>query len=361
MVGVAGGVHGLLGTVWGKANPAVSITDVKKECTKMLNTQGEKIVTLVNQKMKEVAKCVNQLRGDVQKLWSGLIHFNLLSDEGQVQRGYAGIIMQLSGGTKDMDLIANAIDRNLGHCGAINNYQKWVEKEPGAKPELQKLLPVAHAWMKVCEKLSLMFIAMLKEKIPFTETYIETVNIDVAQGFASFMQVITRYHSGITSYYHSALNYRNFLYLMKVHREKAAKRFPSRQPRKGHKWHSRNRAFCRRQGTNRADNHRYTTNWGVWETTDSFENCVTTGGWYSFSGSRTDLYSKSDMDARRRRSYHGCYGRECGGRSHRSYRGRSGRLLEKDSGTKISEKEEEHLRVDDEKFDEVEGLSTTTE
>merc|ERR1712129_218081 len=84
MVGVAGGVHGLLGTVWGKANPAVSITDVKKECTAMLNSQGEKIVALVNTKMVQVSNCVNELRGHVHKLFSGLIHFNLLSDEGRV-------------------------------------------------------------------------------------------------------------------------------------------------------------------------------------------------------------------------------------------------------------------------------------
>jgi len=364
MVGVAGGVHGLLGTIWGKANPAVTITDVKKECTAMLNTQGEKIVALVNTKMVQVSNCVNELRGHVNKLFSGLIHFNLLSDEGRVQRGYAGIIMQLSGGTKDMTLIANAIDRNLGHCGAINNYQKWMEKEPGAKAELQKLLSVAHAWMKICEKLSMMFIAMLREKIPFTEQYVETVNIETAQGFVSFMDVVTKYHRGIQGYLYSAKNYRNYLYLLRTHRTKnpRKKAFPARQPRLGSKWHSRNGPFCRKEGTNRADNHRYTTNWGTWETKDSFANCVNTGGWYSKSKSRVDLYSKSDMDARRRRSY-GCYGRECGRRSYNryygGYRGR-GRLLETDSGTKGAQKEK-HSSIDEDKFGKLNRDSMPTE
>jgi len=319
-------------------------------------------VALVNTKMVQVSNCVNELRGHVHKLFSGLIHFNLLSDEGQVQRGYAGIIMQLAGGTKDMTLIANAIDRNLGHCGAINNYQKWVEKEPGAKAELQKLLPVAQAWMKVCEKLSMMFIAMLREKIPFAETYIETVNIDVAEGFVKYMEVVTKYHHGIQGYVYAAKNYRNYLYLLRAHRINnfAKKAFPARQPRLGRKWHSRNGPFCRKQGTNRAE-IRYTTNWGTWETKDSFANCVNSGGWYSQSKSRVDLYHKSDMDARRRRSYHGCYGRECGGGSRSRYGGYRGRLLETDSGTKGSPKEEKHSSTDGDKFGELKRNSTPTE
>jgi len=357
----AGGVHGLLGTAWGIANPSVSKNTVRDECTSMLNSQGEKMVALVNTKMVQVSRCVNELRGQVNKLFSGLIHFNLLSDEGKVQRGYAGIMMQLDGGSRDMNLIANAIDRNLGHCGAINNYQRWMQREPGAKAELQKLLPVAQAWMKVCEKLSLMFVAMLRENIPFAETYIETVNLDVANGFVTYMEAVTQHQNAIKSYVDAAKNYRNLVLLIKAHRVNgfSKKAFPARQPRLGRKWSSKNGPFCRKQGTNTAERFS-TTNWGTWETRDSFRNCVNNGGWYSKSRSRVDLYDKSLIDARRRRSY--VRRRRSGPRRRfQGYGGPHGRLLETDSGTKGSPKEEKHSSVDEDKFGKLKRNSAPTE
>jgi len=360
VVGIASGVHGVLGTVWRKANPAIGINDVRKECTQMLDKQGEKIVALMNKQMGYVSQCVGELRGHVNTLFNALTHFNFLSDEGQVQRGYASLMMQMAGGVTNKDFIANAVDRNLGHCSNVANYRKWLEKEKTVKLELLKILPIALTWMKVCEKLSLDFITLLKQNIPFTETYVETVNIQVASSFVSFMDAATKY-THLRWYYYSAKNYRAYLYMMKAHRVNKARSFPKRQPRKGGMWHSRHAAFCRRWGSNRADNHRHTTNWGVWETRDSEHRCLDTGGWWSGGGSRHNLYYKSTMDARRRRSHHGCYGRECGRRSHHNhYRGRSGRLLEKESGTKGSQKEKQP-QIGEEKFDEVEGSSTATE
>merc|ERR1719468_490495 len=200
----------------------------------------------------------------------------------------------MAGGVTNKDFIANAVDRNLGHCSNVANYRKWLEKEKTVKLELLKILPIALTWMKVCQKLSLDFITLLKQNIPFTETYVETVNIQVASSFVSFMDAATKY-THLRWYYYSAKNYRAYLYMMKAHRVNKARSFPKRQPRKGGMWHSRHAAFCRRWGSNRADNHRYTTNWGVWETRDSEHRCLDTGGWWSGGGSRHNLYYKSTM------------------------------------------------------------------
>jgi len=326
---MAQGVHGVLGTAWGKANPGITMNEVKAECKKMLDTQGEKIVELVNTQMQHVSQCVGRLKGHVHKLFSALTHFNLLSDEGLVQRGYAGLMLQMAGGVTDQNLIANAIDRNLGHCGNVHNYIKWVENTEikNAKEELQRLLPVARNWMKVCNKLSLDFVVLLSKKIPFTEKYVETVNIMVASGFVKFMDVVTR-HTHLRPNYYAAVNYRNWFLMMKFHRENKLRSYPAQQARKGGKWRSENAPFCRKYGTNRADNHRYVMNHGVWETRDSYQNCLDTGGWYSSGGVKHDLHFKWVRDVRRRRSYY--YSRY---RGHRGRGWRSGRLLEKDSET----------------------------